>query len=208
MIKRIIFDLDNTLIDFPKNFEDGYKKVLLKHNLSNDPKDLYKVIGLYENNDENKFYDKTRLLELINNTLNTSLDSTFISDFFEMYNNLSSNVPESVKETLEYLSSKYELFILSNWFTDSQKARMKNAGILNFFKEVYGTDIVPMKPRRESFMSLIDNLNPNECVMIGDNLEVDIKVPYELGFNVYHLNKNGTSKYPTIRKIEELKEML
>ena len=80
--------------------------------------------------------------------------------------------------------------------------------ILDYFDEVYGTDIVPMKPRKESFMSVIGNLEPSECVMIGDNLKVDIEVPYELGFNVYHLNKFGTSKYPTIRKIEELKERL
>ena len=65
-----------------------------------------------------------------------------------------------------------------------------------------------MKPREESFMSVIGDLKPEECVMIGDNLKVDIEVPYELGFNVYHLNKFGKTKYPTIRKIEELKEML
>ena len=33
-----------------------------------------------------------------------------------------------------------------------------------------------------------------------DNLEVDIKVPYEMGMQVYHLNKFGTSKYPTIKE--------
>lgn len=65
-----------------------------------------------------------------------------------------------------------------------------------------------MKPRKECFMEVIGNLKPEECVMIGDNLEVDIKVPYEIGMNVYHLNKFGTTKYPTIRKIEELKERL
>ena len=54
----------------------------------------------------------------------------------------------------------------------------------------------------------IGDLKPEECVMIGDNLEVDIKVPYEIGMNVYHLNKFGTTNYPTIRKIEDLKERL
>ena len=60
----------------------------------------------------------------------------------------------------------------------------------------------------ENSMSIIGDIKPEECVMIGDNLEVDIKVPYEIGMKVYHLNKCGTTKYPTIRKIEELKEKL
>jgi len=57
-------------------------------------------------------------------------------------------------------------------------------------------------------MSVIKDLKPEECVMIGDNLKVDIEVPYEMGMKVFHLNKFGTTKYPTIRKIDELKERL
>ena len=39
-----------------------------------------------------------------------------------------------------------------------QKSRLKVAGVLEYFDEVYGTDIIPMKPRKESFMSVIGNL--------------------------------------------------
>ena len=34
MIKRIIFDLDNTLIDFPKDYAKEYGKVINKYNLN------------------------------------------------------------------------------------------------------------------------------------------------------------------------------
>ena len=125
-----------------------------------------------------------------------------------MYNNLNTNVSNSIKETLEYLSKKYELVTLSNWFTFSQRERLKKVDIEKYFKEVYGTDIVPMKPTEESFLSVIGNNKPEECLMIGDNIKMDIEVPCEMGMNVYYLSKGKKTNYPSIEKLEDLKEML
>ena len=208
MIKKVIFDIDNTLMDFPKHFEIGFKKVIDKFNVDIKPIELYKAIGTYETNGESIYYNKEKLLSVVNKVLNLNLTMNFVDEFFAMYNKLITPIPKETIDTLKYLKGKYSLVIISNWFTDSQKSRLKEAGILDYFDEVYGTDIIPMKPRKECFMSVIGDLEPSECVMIGDNLEVDIKVPYEMGMNVYHLNKYGITKYPTIKKIEELKEKL
>ena len=208
MIKKVIFDIDNTLMDFPKHYEIGFKEVLDEYNLDIHPKELYDAIGTYETSGNYVYYNKEKLIEVINKVLNLDLEINFLENFFNMYNKLITPIPKEVIDTLKYLKGKYKLYIISNWFTDSQKSRLKEAGILEYFDCVYGTDIIPMKPRKECFMSVIGDLKPEECVMIGDNLEVDIKVPYDMGIQVYHLNKLGTSKYPTIRKIEELKERL
>ena len=42
-----------------------------------------------------------------------------------------------VKNTLKYLSNKYELVVLTNWFTDCQQKRLEKAGILKYFKKVF-----------------------------------------------------------------------
>ena len=207
MIKRIIFDIDDTVLPFPKEFEDGYKKVINKYNLEIGPKELYRIIGEYETSGKYKYYDKKDLLDLINNKLNINLDNNFVKDFFDMYNNLGGNVSKDTIDTLEYLSKKYELVGLSNWFTESQKARLKNTHILKFFDEIYGTDIVPMKPNKESFLCAIGDNKLSECVMIGDSLDVDIKVPYEMGMKVYYFTNKKTD-YPSIKKISDLKELL
>ena len=208
MIKIIIFDLDNTLIEFPKDYNNEYDDIINKYNLNMTSKDLYKIIGIYESSGKNTYYDKKRMLELINKEYNLNLKLDFIDYMLDIISTLVRPLNQEVKDTLEYLSSKYELIVLTNWFTDCQKKRLELAGILKYFKEVYGTDKIPMKPNKESFMSVMGDLNPEECLMVGDNLEIDIKVPYEIGMNVYHLNKFGTSKYPTIREIKELKERL
>ena len=207
MIKRIIFDIDDTLISFPALFEDGYKKVIKKYNLYIEPKQLYEIIGEYETSGKYKYYDKDKLLRLINERLNTNLDKNFVNDFFNMYNKLITPVTDDVKDTLKYLKDKYELVTLSNWFTNSQKERLKCAGIYKYFDEVYGTDIVPMKPLKESFLSVIGDNKIDECLIVGDNYDMDINVPYEIGMNVYYLT-NKESNYPSIKKISDLKELL
>ena len=208
MIKRIIFDIDNTLIDFPETYKEGYQQVLDKYKVNKTYKELYDAIGVYEECGKYNKYTKEELLSVINKELDLNLNKEFLDDYFDMYNNLETNVSDNIKNTLEYLSKKYELVTLSNWFTFSQKERLKIAGLDKYFKEVYGTDIVPMKPTKESFLSVIGNHKIEECLMIGDNIEMDIKVPYELGMNVLYFSKGKNSKYPSINKFEELKEML
>ena len=166
MIKRIIFDIDNTLIDFP-DYIDGYQSVLDKYHVNKKAIDLYNAIGVYEECGKYQLYNKEELL-----------------------------------------SKKYELVTLSNWFTFSQKSRLKIAGIDKYFSNIYGTDIVPMKPKKEAFISVIGDKKIEECLMVGDNIAMDIEVPYKMGMNVYYLSKGKDSIYQSIEKIEDLKEML
>lgn len=208
MIKRIIFDIDNTLIDVPKTIEEGYQSVLDKFNINYKAKDLYDAIGVYETCGEYKKYDKEAMLKKINEYLNLNLDINFFNEYLNMYDNLETKLNDGVKDTLEYLSSKYELVCLSNWYTESQENRLRKLDILKYFKEIYGTDKVEMKPFKDSFLSACGKYKPSECIMVGDNLNMDIKVPSELGIGVYHLNKNGKTKYPTIKNISDLKELL
>lgn len=208
MIKRIIFDIDDTLIEFSRKYTTGYQSVLDKYNLNLKFMDLYNAIGKYETSGKYEYYDIDELIKLVNNELNLKLDRKFSDDFFNMYDKLITPVSQDTIDTLEYLSSKYELVTLSNWFTSSQSNRLKEAGILKYFKKVYGTDKVPMKPRKESFKCAMEGLKPEECVMVGDNFEVDIKVPSEMGVKTYYLSKNKKEDYNTINSISELKELL
>ena len=208
MIKRIIFDIDNTLIPSP-DYKKGYSEVLKKYSITKTAEELYEVIGTYETNGNYEIYNKQDLLDHINNEFKLKLPISFIEDYLEMYNKLETYIDPEIYNTLEYLSKKYELVTLSNWFTDSQAIRLNNVGLLKHFKNVYGTDIVPMKPKKESFLSVIGDKEITECLIIGDNLKMDIEIPHELGMKTIFLNLKGIStNYKTITKISDLKEML
>ena len=124
MIKLVIFDIDNTIMDFPKNFEVEFKRVLDKFVANIQPIELYKAVGTYETNKEGVYYTKEKLLEVVNKVLNLNLPLEFIDEFFNMYDVLISEINNSVIDTLKYLKSKYKIVSLSNWFTDSQKSRL------------------------------------------------------------------------------------
>ena len=85
MIKLIIFDIDNTIMDFPKNFEIEFQRVLDKFGANVEAKELYKAVGTYETNKEGIYYTKEKLLEVVNKVLNLNLPLEFIDEFFNMY---------------------------------------------------------------------------------------------------------------------------
>ena len=203
MIKRIIFDLDDTLIPFPKNFIEGYKEVLDNFNLSITPIELYKLIGEYEPLYDH--YDYDLLINFVNDRLGTNFDRTFLDKFMEVYDNLDLELNEGVRETLEYLSKKYSVVALTNWFTKSQKNRLKKLGILKYFDEVYGGDY-KSKPHKEAFIHAAGDCKIEECVVVGDSIEMDIKPATKLGIKAYLYGSDD--KYECIDKISDLMEVL
>ena len=208
MLKRIIFDIDNTLIKVPKTCDFAFQAILNKYNVNKTGRQLYQLVGKYEYITNNEYYKKDKLLKMINDDLKTKLPMKFLDECIDIYNNLDVDLCDDIYSTLEYLSLKYELVCLSNWFTDSQKARLKKVDILKYFDNVYGADIVPLKPIKKSYLSVLGNHQINECMMVGDSIKFDIEIPYEMGMQVCYINDKKHDKYLTIDKISKLKEML
>ena len=116
-----------------------------------------------------------------------------------------------IVNSINNLQSKYELVVLTNWFEYQQKQRLKNANLYKYFKKVYGTETVKIKPNKEAFELARGNVLPNECVMIGDNFEIDIKGAINAGLEAIFYNRKNidvSKKYKSIYKFEELKEIL
>ena len=123
------------------------------------------------------------MLEFFNKNLNIKLPENFIDVWIEkLCNCVPERLEESVYSTLEYLKRNYQLVILTNWFRESQVARLKKVNIYKYFDEIYDAEKYA-KPYKESFIQAIGNNNINECAMIGDNLISDIKAAKNIGIN-------------------------
>lgn len=214
MIKKIVFDLDNTLI----NWEDEYWNIgimkacnELKIAYSKEMKEIItKVVDNYEN--EQEYYDVQIMQNLINKELGVNYSTDFIKTILKYFEEcIPEQIDESIIKTLEYLSDKYELVVLTNWFENQQTKRLKNSGILKYFKKVYGTEKIKVKPNREAFLVAIGKCRPEECIMIGDNLQIDIDGAISVGLNAIFLNNKNImvdKKYNTITKLDELMQIL
>lgn len=183
MIKKIIFDVDDTLIMNDKNSIKDYQKVLRKYGSSDSNEDafeLYKCIGNYEISTHH--FQKDTLLEFINNYFNKNYPLEFIDDIIDIVSSWTHKASPELIDALDYLSNKYELDILTNWFIESQIKRLERAEIKDYFTEFIGSDKF-VKPSKESFEYFFKDCNPNECMVIGDRFDIDIETPLKLGMN-------------------------
>ena len=207
MIKRLIFDLDNTLIMWRDSYKSAIKNTIEKYNLDVDYILVDEVIESYEK--YYNYYSKDHLLELINNKFGLELDISFLEDWLIELGKMA-DIEDDLIEVLEYLSSKYELIVLTNWFKDSQLKRLEKVGIDKYFKEIYGGDKY-IKPSLESYKIAMGDRKPSECIMIGDNYITDIEGAINAGLQAIMITSKdftSTDSYKVIRNLKELKEML
>ena len=206
MIKRLIFDVDNTLIT-NVDFELAIKETLNDLNLlSDDRVEQFKIaIKQYEKEYDN--YNKNDYIMFMEKRLNCKLPSKFLECFFEHLKNLIPNYNIKLVETIEKLSLKYELVLLTNYFSESQLNRLNNMGIGKYFTSCYGEHKI--KPYPEAYIAACGINEPQECIMIGDDIYLDIECAKKLGINtIYINNKNNTEKVTSIsvEKVEDINE--
>ena len=200
MIKRILFDQDNTLI----KWKDEYRTLSMNEAGIYDLNLIKKVdeaIPIYEES-----VDYIKVDELINHLSKLGLT------YEQAYNNINNDknryekASKELIELLEYLSSKYELVVVTNWFLDIQRKRLENSGILKYFKKIYSSDYYKSKPNKEIFVAAMGDYKPSECIMLGDSITKDVKPAIELGMDAYLVGED--KNYKCLKSVLKLKEML
>ena len=185
MIKRLIFDVDGTLIR-GVNFSHHIEETLEKFNINSEEnvQRFIKGIGTYEQIYNNyNVDDYTKHMSMM---LKTKLPQNFVPTFFE---SLKTCIPADnceIQQTIQNLSKKYELVLLTNYFAESQMNRLNNMGIGKYFKECYGEKLI--KPNVHAYLNACGNNKPHECIMIGDDKNLDIIGAKKAGLNTIFVN--------------------
>lgn len=145
MIKRLIFDFDNTLILWKNEYLSILNDLVKKYNIDCDVKKLNYAMG-ESISCKNRKMTIENIIKQTKELCNIDINIAFVDEWI---NNLSENTIEledDVIDTLEYLSKKYSLVILSNFNGEVQWRRAKNANIAHYFEACYGSELVEMKP--------------------------------------------------------------
>ena len=209
MLKRIIFDLDFTLIIWKDDYDWAVKEVLKEHNLDID----YSIIDKELESQELKYdhLSKEQLLNDINEKLDKKIPMSILDEIIKKQELLSEYDAELV-ELLKYLSSKYEIVVLSNYFTSIQQGRLEHAGLMPYIKEVIGGDMIEkFKPHESGFIKAMGPHSAGECLMVGDSVRCDINGASEVGMK--SILVDSRHKYADyggwrVESIYDLKEML
>ena len=112
-------------------------------------------------------------------------------------------------ELLEYLSPKYNMYILSNGFKELQSHKMRTAGIDKYFDAlILSEDIGVNKPNRELYEYALEKTGSKleESIMIGDMFETDIVGAANIGMKQIYFNpkKKESHKFAPTYMVTEL----
>lgn len=204
MLKRIIFDLDDTLIPWQSKYNLAFAEALKEHQLNLDYSLVSELISTYYN-----YYSRTTIndmIEHIKRVYGAKVDEKFILTWLQKLGKMSS-IDSTLIKTLEYLEKKYELVVLTNWFYESQFKRLQTAQIASYFIDVIGGDDY-LKPNPLSFMMALGNNRSRDCLMVGDNYEIDIKPAQMLGLQTCLISSEKTNKCLTIPNVYALRRIL
>lgn len=220
-IKNIIFDLDNTLIEDKDEDILYYKEAL--SNLSydeNDYKNIYDALGDYELNltEDDLFYSKEKAMDFVNKKLNKNYSLSLMDELNKVIAKYWCKHLFIQESTLKYLSSKYNLYVFSNWFKDAQLGRLENIGFSKYFKDIFTPEFYGAKPFKAAYQNVLDTLNcsPAECVMIGDSKFSDIFGSTNIGMNAILFDYDGNrdkkeinaQNYSIITDLKDLETIL
>jgi putative hydrolase of the HAD superfamily len=225
---HIFFDLDNTLWDFESNSRDTLLELFEKHG-------LHKLVPSFEFFHEKYvernaiLWEQYRMNKIDKETLrgkrfeftfwDMGLDPELVppglAHDYSMKGPRKTKLFPEAKETLQYLSSKYRMHIITNGFEEVQHIKLKSSGIHHFFENIITSDEVGYKkPDLKIFEHALEatSSKANEVIMIGDGLEVDVAGARNAGWDTVFFNplKMEHHQHVTfeISSLEELRAFL
>lgn len=224
-ITDVFFDLDHTLWDFEKNSALTFEKIFKINNISIDLEaflEIYKPINfkywkLYRTgqieHDVLRFQRLNETFNILGVFLQEYVIHRLYMDYIE-YLITFDHLIEGAISILEYLSTTYNLHIITNGFRTVQHEKMKKSKITHYFKTItYPEDVGVKKPDSKIFNYALQlaNVKASKTVMVGDSLEADIEGAKAMGMTAIHLKSEcyeHAKNALTISKLSQLKHYL
>jgi len=224
--KDIFFDLDHTIWDFDKNAEETLNDLYFKFKFDDlfQQKTADRFIEVYTKNNHRVWalyhhgkIDKPTLRKLRFADTFTELGvdpelfpKSFEEEYLEICPTKTNLFPHAI-ETLTYLQGKYKLHLISNGFKEACQSKLKHSNLNPYFKTIVISEIFGVnKPDPRIFEHALQNGKAEKeySIMIGDNLDADVRGAQNVGLEAIFFNAVGAQKPNDIdHMIVDLKEL-
>lgn len=209
MIKNILLDMDNTILDFTRAERVTASKALAAMGIQPTDELLkrYHEINedqwrLFELGELEREQVKVRRYELLFDEMGLGASPRETAKVYEGLLGIGHYFMDGAVELLETLSSEYRLYLATNGTSNVQKSRISSAGISKFFRGIYiSEDVGYNKPDLRYFEACFKDIPSfirEETVMIGDSLTSDIKGGINAGIKTVWFNHEGKSRDDSI----------
>ncbi|WP_242235762.1 YjjG family noncanonical pyrimidine nucleotidase [Bacillus cereus group sp. BfR-BA-01316] len=223
--KTLLFDVDDTLLDFQKAekialrmlFEE--KELLLTDEIEDRYNKINKSLwGSFEKGEITRNEVVNTRFSILFKEYGEEVDGILFENNYRSYLEEGNQLMQGAFEFINQIQSKYDLYIVTNGIFKTQDKRLRNAGLHALFKDIFvSEDTGFQKPMKEYFdyvFERIPNFASEEGLIIGDSLSADIKGGYVAGIDTCWFNpekkSNDSEIVPTyeVHKFEELYALL
>lgn len=191
MYKCIFFDLDHTLWDYETNSRETLIELhqhfqLTDHGILDVEKfsTTFRVTNekLWDLYDQGLIHSdyirKERFRQILREfgTFDDELAQSLSYEYLESCPKRGNLMPYAV-ETLEYLSERYNLTVITNGFEETQNTKLTSSNLHHYFDHVITSQKAgSKKPAREIFEFALQSnaIGAHQAMMVGDNLVTDI----------------------------------
>ena len=225
-IKAVFFDAADTLFFIKKGLGNTYAETAKKYGINPDPQDLKKAFSKHfptapplafanVSDKQRKSLEKHWWYDIVRKVYGDigmfdDFDDYF-NDLFELFRKAAWQIfPETKNVLNEIKSLGFTLIIVSNF--DSRVYDVcENLRIINHFDDfIISSEAGYAKPDIEIYNIALsrNNLNPQQCVFIGDNYLNDYVAPTKIGMKALLLNRENENEQYSVNKISDLNELL
>lgn len=202
MIKTVLLDLDDTILDFKMSERVALTKTLNELNIE-PTEEIIKKYSKYnisqwkrlELGEISREEVKVNRYKLLFDDIKVDASPEKATAIYEEHLAHGHYFVDGAKEMLYSVYNDYNLYVVSNGAEKVQEGRMKTADINHCFKGIFISEVVGFeKPNVEFFnkvFSQIENFNADEAVIIGDSLSSDIKGGKNAKIKTVWFNPNG-----------------
>ena len=225
MIKAVLIDIDNTLLDFLKSAKEAIKVIFESFGLEYTDnvfltfdrinEGLWKQIEKKEITKQDMY--KLRW-KLILEELSVDFDPDTMETAFRSTLSGIALPVDNAFELLDYLHGKYPLYAATNSSYEHQHKRLTKAGMLKYFDGLFVSERMgALKPAKEFFdvaFEEMGNIPPEDAILIGDSLTADILGGVNYGIKTVWYNPTNlpTPDHPrpdfTVSDLREIKDIL
>lgn len=215
----LLFDADNTVLDFDKSEEQALKVAFSTNALPYDST----VLEIYRKNNVAQWQRYERgeisrdevLIKRFADTfreLRISANISAVADLYEQQLHLGFFTVPHAEQVLSALQQDgYRLYIVSNGVLSIQNSRMAGSGLDKYFiKRFISEEIGYPKPHIEFFkrsFAQINNFDKRKTLIIGDSLTGDIQGGINAGIDSCWFNPNKSVNTTGIQPTYEIDDL-
>ena len=218
----LLFDADNTLLDFDENERVSLSKAFMKFGIPCDEKTiaLYHDINLmyWQMLAENKISKEELLIKRFSTLferIGVDADPVQTENYYRAQLGQGCQVVPGAMEVCRKLKGTYKLYVITNGVAKTQHSRLKGSGFEDLMDGIFISDEIGYdKPDVRFFeyvQSHIEGFENSRALVIGDSLFSDIRGGVDFGLDTCYLNayhKPNTSKIKPNYEIQDIVELL